>query len=167
MSQTMKNSTYGQAYNKQIKDYQAMQVLSAKPEKLILMLYDGALKFMTLGMEGIEQKNLEKAHNNLIKAQRIFLELMTSLDFKKGGEIASNLFRIYEFMHHTLVNANVKKEAEPVLKVSEQLRTLRDSWEKAMKSQWNGLPEGLEKSSPAAQLQGETEQAHKRFEFKG
>ena len=92
MSQTMKNSTYGQAYNKQIKDYQAMQVLSAKPEKLILMLYDGALRFMKTGIEGIEEKNLEKAHNNLIRAQRIFIELMTCLDFKKGGVIASNLF---------------------------------------------------------------------------
>ena len=167
MSQTMKNSTYGQAYNKQIKDYQAMQVLIAKPEKLILMLYDGALRFMKTGIEGIEEKNLEKAHNNLIRAQRIFIELMTCLDFKKGGDIASNLFRIYEFMHYTLVNANVKKDAEPIHKVSEQLRVLRDSWEKAMKNQWSGLAESLYKVAPAAQMQGENEQSRKRIEFKG
>ena len=159
----MKNNTYSQAFNKQIKDYQSMQVLSAKPEKLILMLYDGALRFMKLGAEGIESHDFEKGSNNLIKAQRILVELMTSLDFNRGGEIASNLFRIYEFMHHTLVNANIKKDPVPIHKISEQLRTLRDSWDKAMKLQGTAGPSAADMDSPEIIA----EQPVKRIEVRG
>ncbi|RPJ42702.1 MAG: flagellar export chaperone FliS [Chloroflexi bacterium] len=140
-----------------------MQVLSAKPEKLILMLYDGALRFMKLGAEGIESRDFEKGSNNLIKAQRILVELMTCLDFPRGGDIASNLFRIYEFMHHSLVDANVRKDPAPIHKISEQLRTLRDSWEKAMKLQGVAGPPAPELDSPGKSA----EQPVKRIEVRG
>lgn len=163
MSESMKNNPYGQAFNKQIKDYQAMQVLSSRPEKLILMLYDGALRFMKLGIEGIEGRDHEKAHNNLIKAQRILVELMTCLDFNRGGDIAKNLFRIYEFMHHTLVNANIKKDPEPIGKIIDQLRTLRDSWDKAMKLQTAAAESGGSEQRATAK----TDQPAKRIEIRG
>jgi flagellar protein FliS len=120
--------------NSGIRDYQTMQIMSSKPEKLILMLYDGALRFIQVATKALEQNDIEQAHKNLIKTQNILIELMTSLDLEKGGDIAFNLFRIYEFMHFTLVQANVKKNPEPVRRISAQLKTLRDSWAQAMKN---------------------------------
>ena len=120
--------------NSGIRDYQTMQIMSSKPEKLILMLYDGALRFIQLAIKALEQNDIEQAHKNLIKTQNIMIELMTSLNLDKGGEIALNLFRIYEFMHFTLVQANVKKNPEPVRRISTQLKILRDSWAQAMKN---------------------------------
>jgi flagellar secretion chaperone FliS len=149
--------------NSKVKDYLTMQVLSARPEKLILMLYDGALRFMNLAIQGIDEHKNEKAHNNLIKAQRIMIELMTSLNFDKGGEIAGNLFRIYEFMHYTLVQANIKKEKEPILAICEQLKVLRESWNKALKNQFGPRAEG-EGGGPRAET-GNPEK--KSFEIKG
>lgn len=118
-----------------VKDYKSMQVLSAKPEKLILMLYDGAIRFLNEATRALEENNLEQSNNRLIRVQNILVELMSSLNFEKGGEIAVNLFRIYEFMHYTLVQANIKKEVKPVKRIAGQLRTLRDSWAQALKNQ--------------------------------
>lgn len=128
--------------NPGVSDYKSMQVLSSKPEKLILLLYDGAIKFIRKGQQSLENEQLEEAHNNLIRAQNILVELMGSLNFDKGGEIASNLFRIYEFMHYTLVQANVKKEPEPLGRICEQLKHLRDSWFKALKNEAGGKDPG-------------------------
>ena len=116
--------------NQGLKDYKEMSILSAKPERLILMLYDGALRFLRQAIKGLEEKNLEFAHHNMIRTQNILTELIASLNFDKGGEIALNLFRIYEFMHYTLVQANVKKDPEPARKIYEQIKTLRNSWER-------------------------------------
>ena len=121
--------------NQGLKDYKEMSILSAKPERLILMLYDGALRFLRQAIKGLEEKNLEFAHHNMIRTQNILTELIASLNFDKGGEIALNLFRIYEFMHYTLVQANVKKDPEPARKIYEQIKTLRNSWEAALKDQ--------------------------------
>ncbi len=118
-----------------VKDYQSMQILSAKPEKLILMLYDGAIRFIQQGIKAIEKNNIEVSHNNLVRSQDIMVELMASLNFEKGGELAANLFRIYEFMHYTLVQANVKKETEPLIRISDQLKRLRESWAQALKKE--------------------------------
>ena len=120
-----------------------MQILSAKPEKLILMLYDGAIRFIQQGIKAMNENKIELAHNNLLRSQNIMVELMASLNFEKGGELAVNLFRIYEFMHYTLVQANVKKEAEPLARVAEQLKMLRKSWFQALKKEENGKANGV------------------------
>ena len=129
--------------NPGVKDYQSMQILSAKPEKLILMLYDGAIRFIQQGIKAMKENKIELAHNNLLRSQNIMVELMASLNFEKGGELAVNLFRIYEFMHYTLVQANVKKEAEPLTRVAEQLKMLRESWAQALKKEENGKGNGV------------------------
>ena len=129
--------------NPGVKDYQSMQILSAKPEKLILMLYDGAIRFIQQGIKAMNENKIELAHNNLLRSQNIMVELMASLNFEKGGELAVNLFRIYEFMHYTLVQANVKKEAEPLARVAEQLKMLRESWSQALKKEENGKANGV------------------------
>ena len=126
-----------------VKDYLSMQILSAKPEKLILMLYDGAIRFIQQGIKAMEENDIELANRNLLRSQNIMVELMASLNFEKGGELAANLFRVYEFMHYTLVQANVKKEAEPLTRVAEQLKRLRESWAQALKKEENEKANGV------------------------
>jgi len=129
--------------NPGVKDYQSMQILSAKPEKLILMLYDGAIRFIQQGIKAMKENKIEPAHNNLLRAQNIMVELMASLNFERGGELAVNLFRIYEFMHYTLVQANVKKDAEQLNRICDQLKRLRDSWAQALKKEENERVNGV------------------------
>ena len=129
--------------NPGVKDYQSMQILSAKPEKLILMLYDGAIRFIQQGIKAMKENKIEPAHNNLLRAQNIMVELMASLNFERGGELAVNLFRIYEFMHYTLVQANVKKDAEQLNRICNQLKRLRDSWAQALKKEENERVNGV------------------------
>ena len=124
--------------NPGVRDYRSTQILSSRPERLILLLYDGAIKFIHQGQQALEKEQLEQAHNSLIRAQNILVELMGSLNFEKGGEIASNLFRIYEFMHYTLVQANIKKKPEPLGRICEQLKQLRESWFQALKNEESG-----------------------------
>ena len=137
-----------------LKGYKEMSILSAKPEQLILMLYDGALRFLRQAIKSLEENELETAHNNFIRTQNILTELIASLNFEKGGEIAFNLFRIYEFMHYTLVQANVKKEPEPARQIYDQIKKLRESWASALKNQHNSSATEKEGSGPATAENG-------------
>ena len=78
--------------NQGLKGYKEMSILSAKPEQLILMLYDGALRFLRQAIKSLENNDIETAHHNFIRTQNILTELIASLNFDKGGEIALNLF---------------------------------------------------------------------------
>ena len=147
-----------------VKDYKSMQILSARPEKLILMLYDGAIRFIQQGIKSIEQNKIEQAHQNLVKTQNILVELMGSLNFEKGGELSVNLFRIYEFMHYTIVQANVKKDIEPLTKVSEQLKRLRDSWYEALRKEEK---EKTDKSGEQNKKPGEGPKSTKSIKLTG
>ncbi len=112
--------------------YRQMQIQTAKPEQLLLMLYDGAINFLKKARIAIEEKKIEEAHTSLIRAQDILTELMSSLNMDVG-EIAMNLFRLYEYMHHRLVEANVNKDVKPVDEVLGLLQGLREAWEEAIK----------------------------------
>lgn len=112
--------------------YQRIKVETATPEALVLMLYDGALKFMTQAELAFEEKNIEKISNLLIKVQAIFSELHASLDKEKGGDIATNLERLYIFFNSRLAEANMKKDVKPMLEIRPLVQNLRDSWEGAM-----------------------------------
>jgi len=94
------------------------------------MLYDGAIKSLNIAIELMEKKDskLDVVSNNIIKAQDIVSELMVSLDFEKGGEIAKNLFGIYMYMNRELLSANVKKEIGPLKTVRKFLMDLREAW---------------------------------------
>ncbi|HHU31828.1 MAG: flagellar export chaperone FliS [Zhaonellaceae bacterium] len=110
--------------------YQVNQVNTVSQEKLVTMLYDGALKFITQAINGIEERNLEKKNTNFIKAQKIIAELMGNLN-RDVGEIADNLFLLYEFMYDKLVKANVKNDIEGAREVFDLLKDLRDTWVEA------------------------------------
>lgn len=108
--------------------YKEVQVKTANNGKLVLMLYQGIVKFLRLAKKYIEDGNIEAANENLIKAQKIINELSTNLDREKGGEIAGNLFRLYQFMNSQLIRANIKKEIAPIEIVEEMTIELLETW---------------------------------------
>lgn len=114
-----------------LKKYQEMEILTSSPAKLILVLYDELIKCLNLAKEEMSVKNIEESHNLLIKSQRIIRELMCSLNLK-AGEIAVNLYRLYEYMHYRLVQANLEKDIQMVEEVIDLIKPLREAWIKAM-----------------------------------
>lgn len=113
--------------------YKKTQIDTANQGKLIVMLYDGAIKFINIAIDLIPSKSIEKIHNNIIKAQDIINELMTSLNME-AGEISEKLFSIYMYIKKKLIEANIKKQAEPLIEVRNYLIELRDAWEQAAKN---------------------------------
>jgi flagellar protein FliS len=110
------------------------------------MLYDGAIKNVNLAMENLSQKHkaFDKFSNCLIKAQDIISELMVSLDFEKGGEIAKNLFSLYLYANRQLFEANIKKDMRLLAEVKRILSELRGAWiEVAQKTQQEGRSAGV------------------------
>jgi flagellar protein FliS len=114
--------------------YKNTQIQTATPGQLILLLYEGGIKFCKLAKLSIEESNIMNANNYIIKVQDIISELMASLDVKKGGEIASNLYSLYDYMLTKLLEANLKKNKEAVEEVQALLEELRDSWKVALKN---------------------------------
>ena len=86
--------------------------MSASPQQLLIMLLDGAIKFVRLGREDIKQKDMEGAHYNLSKAQDIVMELDESLDM--DYDISQSLSGIYEFIYRQLIEANIKKRYKDI-----------------------------------------------------
>jgi flagellar secretion chaperone FliS len=114
--------------------YQRTQTQTASPGELIVMMYGGAIRFLTVSQQKIEAGDTEAAHKSLVRAQEILLELMISVD-TSVGPVARNLFDLYEFMHRHLVEANVKKNAAMVGEVATLMRELLQSWEQAIVSE--------------------------------
>ena len=119
---------YPNAYN----IYKSNSINYASKEQLLLMLVDGAAKFAKIGRQAILDKDIEKAHTNLIKTQDIFVELMTSLDTSKG-DWTNDLMSIYEFIYNKLVDANFKKDIKVLDEVMPLIEQIRDMWNQAYK----------------------------------
>ena len=122
--------------NPYAKTYQSQQVETASQEQILIMLYDGAIRFLNTAKASWtdETKDIEKYHNYVVKAQRIVFELMTSLDMEIGGEIAQNLFRLYEYLHYQLIQADIKKDVTILDEVLTHLKLLRDTWVEAIEN---------------------------------
>lgn len=129
----------GMVNAKQVSSYKTVAVDTASPAKLILMLYDGATRFLGTALSGFELEDVrvrhENVHNNLMKAQNIILELQRCLNHQEGGEFAMNMFRIYDFMNNQIMEANMKKEPGNIRQVVNMIGELRDAWEQMMKEQ--------------------------------
>lgn len=112
--------------------YKTQQVMTASPEELTLMLYNGALRFVNESVRAIENSDLEQANRMNLRAQDIIREFMCTLDMQY--EISNSLMPLYEYIEHRLIQGNVKKDTEPLLEVKGMLTELRDGWAEAMKS---------------------------------
>ena len=116
--------------------YNNNRILTASPAELTLMLYEGAIKFCNIAIIGIEQKDIEKAHKNIVRAQKIIEEFRITLDHKYP--VAEDFERIYVYMLQRLLEANIKKDKEILEEVLVHLRSMRDNWKEVMKIAGNG-----------------------------
>ncbi len=114
----------------QLGAYKRVDVETASQGKLIVLLFNGAIQRAEEAKRQIALGSVEHVHNNLIRAQEILGELRSALDMKTGL-IAQNLDRIYEYLQHLLITANLRKSVEPVEECLNHLTTLRDTWKEA------------------------------------
>lgn len=111
--------------------YQQNTVNTSTPQELTLMLYNGLVRFLKLANQGIEEKNIEKANNFIIRSQDIILEFMSTLDMQY--EVSNGLYLLYDYMNRRLVEANIKKDKAIVEEIIGYAEELRDTWAQAMK----------------------------------
>ena len=119
--------------NPYLKQYRQTQIDTAPKEQILLMLYDGAVRFLNQAKAGFAEKNIEKIHNNIVKVQNIITEFESTLDMKTGGEFAQNLFALYEYINNQLLLANIKKREECLDEALKHMTELRDTWRQAVK----------------------------------
>ncbi len=117
--------------NDSVQAYREIQVKTANQIRLIVMLYDGAIRHLNHALDLFEKghRRYDELNTHVIAAQDILSELMASLDFDRGGAVARNLFSLYAFMNRRLLEANLKKESAPIAEVKKQLGELREAWD--------------------------------------
>lgn len=113
--------------------YLTNAVQSASQEQLMLMLYDGAIRFLNQAVQAIEQDTLDKRSYYINKASAIISEFAGSLDYNQDSELADNLNALYMYMLKLLMQANLHNEAEPLVEVKKLLSELRETWDIAIK----------------------------------
>lgn len=110
--------------------YTNSKILTASPAELTLMLYEGAIKFCNIAIMSIEKNDMEKAHNNIMKTQRIIEEFQITLNHEYP--VAKDFDAVYTYLLRKLTIANVKKDCVTLEEVLEHLRTMRDTWKEVM-----------------------------------
>lgn len=111
--------------------YNNSKILTASPAELTLMLYDGAIKFCNIAIAAVEQKDVEKAHVNIVKTEKIVDHFRLTLDMKYP--VAQDFDRVYEYLQRRLFEANIKKDKEILEEVCTHLRSMRDTWKEVMR----------------------------------
>ena len=111
--------------------YNNSKVLTASPAELTLMLYDGAIKFCNIAIMGIEQNDINKAHTNIRKVEKIIEEFRSTLD--RRFAVAEDFDRVYVYLLQRLLEANIKKDKEILEEVNVHLRSMRDNWKEVMR----------------------------------
>lgn len=117
--------------NKAYAAYANNKIMTASPAELTLMLYDGAIKFCNIAISAIEEENVQKAHTNIIKVERIVEEFQATLDHKYP--VAKDFDEVYNYLMIRLREANMKKDKEILEEVLKHLRTMRDTWKEVMR----------------------------------
>ncbi len=111
--------------------YKNNKVLTASPAELTLMLYEGAIKFCNVAMLAIDNKDVQKAYTNIVKAEKIIDYLRVTLDMKYP--VAQDFENIYSYLSRRLIEANVKKDKEILVEVHGHLSSVRDTWKEVMR----------------------------------
>ena len=110
--------------------YEKSKILTASPAELTLMLYEGAIKFANIAVMAIEKGDVEKAHNNIRKVERIIEEFQATLNHKYP--VAKDFDEVYKYLQQRLLEANIKKDKEIIEEVLKHLRTMRDTWKEVI-----------------------------------
>ena len=114
------------------KEYRHNEIATSSQGKLIIMMYEGALKFVNLAIEGVDNKDLSKKGSYINKAHDIINELSFALDMKKGGEVAQKLETLYQFVLHQLTLANIKSDRKALESVVNVLTPLMEAWKELL-----------------------------------
>jgi len=124
--------------------YLRTKIMTASPEELRLMLYDGAIRYCRQAAEALDQQQFEASYNGLMRAQKIVLELSTSLDPKVAPELCEKLGALYTYLYRLLVDANLEKSAKPVRECIKLLEFERETWRLLMSQ----LADSPDRSAP-------------------
>ena len=154
-------STYSNYQNA----YKKASVNTLDQNKLIIMLYDGAIKNASFAVQYMESEEIEKVHDSLIKTKNIVTELLATLNMDQGGEIAKNLKSLYSYMFSQLIEANMEKKSEPVLTVIDLLKELRGAWVQIKEKKKPEEKKG--NASGQGMMQYNKENTEKRIKIKG
>jgi len=120
------------AYNQNAyAQYANNKIMTASPAELTLMLYEGAIKFCNIAIMAIDEKDIMKAHNNIVKVERIIEEFRSTLNFKYP--VAKDFDEVYKYIYQRLIDANMHKDKEILEEVLKHLRTMRDTWKEVMR----------------------------------
>lgn len=112
--------------------YANNKIMTASPAELTLMLYEGAIKFANIAIQAIEEKDIAKAHNNIMKVENIIEEFQATLNHKYP--VAKDFDEVYAYLMMRLKEANIKKDKEILEEVLKHLRTMRDTWKEVMRT---------------------------------
>ena len=154
-------STYGNYQNA----YKKASVNTLDQTKLIIMLYDGAIKNASFAVEHMKSGQIEKVHDCLIKTKNIVTELMATLNMDRGGDIAKNLQSLYSYMFSQLIEANMNKKTEPVVIVIDLLKELRAAWTQINSKKKNDAK--TQNTPGKGMMQNNQENAEKRISVRG
>ena len=111
--------------------YNNSKIMTASPAELTLMLYEGAIKFCNIAIVAIEHGDVQKAHNNIQRTERIIDYFRQTLDM--SYPVAEDFERVYSYLSRRLIEANIKKDKEILEEVNTHLRSMRDTWKEVMK----------------------------------
>lgn len=114
--------------------YQEAQFETAPKERLLIMLYDGLIRYNNAAIASMQGGQVQKAHDYCIRNQNILSELMSTLNFDVDKEFAQNLFDLYEFLHAQTISANIKKDPEILNKIHHIYLEMREAWVQAAKN---------------------------------
>jgi len=101
--------------------------MTASQGKLVVLLYEGTIRFIDNALAALNDKKLDVVNNNLLRAQDIVTELALSINFD-AGDLASKMYNLYMYFNRKLVEANIRKDSEPMLEVRAMLSSLLDAW---------------------------------------
>ena len=119
-------------YSKYIKQYQTSNITTATPEKLMILLFDGAIQFLQKAKINIEEKNFQERSQNIDGARKIIRELMRTIDLENGNDVSKNLFKLYNRMAMKLIKANIQKNSGLLDEVIDDLSNIRWGFQKAI-----------------------------------
>ena len=145
--------------------YKKASVNTLDQTKLIIMLYDGAIKNASFAVEHMKSGQIEKVHDCLIKTKNIVTELMATLNMDRGGDIAKNLQSLYSYMFSQLIEANMNKKTEPVVIVIDLLKELRAAWTQINSKKKNDAK--TQNNQEKGMMQNNQENAEKRISVRG
>ena len=136
------------------KSYQQVATQTAPPGQLVLMLYEGAARFLERAMAGFDLDDPAESNqtisNNILRTQDIIFELNVTLNIEQGGELAMTLRKLYDYMDRRLMEANLKKDKATVKEVHRRLAVLRDAWAQMLTGQGQPLVEPPKAAALAA-----------------